>query len=74
LGNDLSAIQSKWVPPNVKFEVDDVESEWLYEDKFDFIFSRYMAASILDWEKLIRQMHQYASPPFPPCLPGQDSA
>ena len=49
------------MPPNVKFEVDDVESDWLYEEKFDFIFSRYMAASILDWPKLIKQMHKYAS-------------
>jgi len=27
-GVDLSAIQAVWVPPNVKFRVDDVESTW----------------------------------------------
>ncbi|KAJ3953698.1 hypothetical protein N0V92_009832 [Colletotrichum tropicale] len=42
LGNDLSAIQPAWCPPNVKFEIDDVESPWLYEHKFDFIFCRYI--------------------------------
>ncbi|KAE9579594.1 hypothetical protein CGMCC3_g4369 [Colletotrichum fructicola] len=29
IGNDLSAIQPLWVPPNVKFEIDDVESPWV---------------------------------------------
>jgi hypothetical protein len=29
LGVDLSPIQPEWVPPNVKFMVDDVESPWL---------------------------------------------
>ncbi|KAF5694081.1 methyltransferase [Fusarium denticulatum] len=28
VGNDLSPIQPDWVPPNVKFIVDDVEAEW----------------------------------------------
>ncbi|KAK0654946.1 S-adenosyl-L-methionine-dependent methyltransferase [Cercophora newfieldiana] len=53
LGNDLSPVQPSWVPPNVKFEVDDVESPWLHEKPFDFIFSRYMCACIADWPKLV---------------------
>ncbi|GKT52086.1 putative methyltransferase tdiE [Colletotrichum spaethianum] len=40
IGNDLSAIQPTWVPPNVKFEIDDVESPWLNSGKYDFIFCR----------------------------------
>ncbi|KAF3351284.1 hypothetical protein VD0002_g8562 [Verticillium dahliae] len=28
VGNDLSPIQPEWTPPNVKFNVDDVELEW----------------------------------------------
>lgn len=28
LGNDISPIQPSLVPPNVKFEVDDIEQEW----------------------------------------------
>lgn len=67
IGNDLSAIQSTWyvtperkcgnvnrerVPPNVKFEIDDVEQPWV-NGKFDYIFSRYMSTSILDWPKLV---------------------
>jgi hypothetical protein len=42
-----------FVPPNVKFEVDDVESEWVHDAKFDWIFCRYMAASIFEWPKLV---------------------
>lgn len=28
LGTDLSPIQPTWVPPNCKFEVDDLEQDW----------------------------------------------
>ncbi|KAK0633849.1 S-adenosyl-L-methionine-dependent methyltransferase [Immersiella caudata] len=57
LGNDLSAVQPTWVPPNVKFEIDDVESPWLHEKPFDFIFCRYMCACIADWPKLVGSIH-----------------
>ncbi|KXH66660.1 methyltransferase domain-containing protein [Colletotrichum salicis] len=57
LGNDLSANQPTWVPSNVKFEVDDVESPWLHSTKFDYIFCRSMAGAIADWPKLIRNMY-----------------
>ena len=53
IGNDLSAIQPKWVPPNLTFEIDDVESEWSYSTAFDFIHTRHMDFSIGDWPKLV---------------------
>ncbi|OHE94361.1 methyltransferase domain-containing protein [Colletotrichum orchidophilum] len=62
LGIDLSAIQPSWVPPNVKFEVDDVESPWVHGYLFDFIFCRYMAASIADWEKLVKNTFDNLAP------------
>ncbi len=52
-----------FVPPNVKFEVDDVESEWIHPQKFSWIFCRYMAASIHDWPKLVNNI--YESAPLP---------
>ena len=55
IGNDLSAIQPKWVPPNLSFEIDDCESEWNYSTKFDFIHTRHMDFSIANWEKLMLQ-------------------
>lgn len=53
----VSADRSR-VPPNVKFEVDDVESPWISK-KFDFIFCRAMAGAIQDWPKLVRSMFEY---------------
>ena len=53
IGTDLSPIQPDWVPPNVKFYVDDVESDWVDADGrdtgHDFIYGRAMAGSIRDW-------------------------
>ena len=59
LGNDLSANMPTFVPPNVKFEVDDVESEWLHDEKFSWIFCRYMAAGIHDWPKLVNNIYEF---------------
>lgn len=44
------------VPPNLQFEIDDVEREWAYRpDSFDFIHIRYMFSAITDWPKLLQQ-------------------
>ncbi|TDZ55007.1 putative methyltransferase tdiE [Colletotrichum trifolii] len=61
VGNDLSAIQPTWVPPNVKFEIDDVESPWVGQ-KYDYIMCRYMAASIGDWPKLVKNVYDHLNP------------
>ncbi len=37
------------VPPNVRFELDDIEDERVYNYKFDFIFGRYQLREIKDW-------------------------
>ena len=50
------------VPPNVKFEVDDVEeTPWVHDAKFSWIFCRYMAASIHDWPKLVNTIFEYVA-------------
>jgi hypothetical protein len=44
IGNDLSAIQPSWVPPNLEFIIDDFEKDWIYApDYFDFIHGRTIA-------------------------------
>ena len=54
------------VPPNVKFLVDDIESEWAYENNpFDFIHARNLLCSIRDFGKLIKQCYRYATGPLP---------
>ncbi|KAL2872872.1 hypothetical protein SGCOL_011992 [Colletotrichum sp. CLE4] len=62
IGVDLSAIQPSWVPANVRFEIDDVESPWLHQTKYDFIFCRFMAASIADWPKLVKNIYDHLNP------------
>ncbi|TDZ29862.1 Secondary metabolism regulator LAE1 [Colletotrichum spinosum] len=62
LGLDLSAIQPKWIPSNVKFEIDDVESSWVGHTQYDFIMCRYMGASIKDWPKLMDNIYDHLAP------------
>lgn len=62
LGNDLSPIQPSWVPPNVRFEVDDIESPWAYGAPFDFIFSRYLTCAVENWPALVKQAYNNVKP------------
>ncbi|KAF3804345.1 putative methyltransferase tdiE [Colletotrichum gloeosporioides] len=62
LGTDLSAIQPSWVPPNVKFEIDDVESPWIEDKKYDYIFVRHMLISIADWPRLVKNVFDHLKP------------
>ncbi|TKW50189.1 Trans-aconitate 2-methyltransferase [Colletotrichum tanaceti] len=63
LGVDLSPIQPEWVPPNVKFEVDDVESPWLYPaNHFDYIHSRHTVMAIKDWGALFQRSFEHLRP------------
>ncbi|MCJ1382886.1 hypothetical protein MMC17_005999 [Xylographa soralifera] len=62
LGNDLSPIQPRWVPPNVHFEVDDVEADWTYSEKFDFIHCRTMGNAIQNWPRLVKQCYEFTKP------------
>ncbi|PYI00695.1 S-adenosyl-L-methionine-dependent methyltransferase [Aspergillus sclerotiicarbonarius CBS 121057] len=62
VGNDISPIQPSWVPPNVKFVVDDVEKDWVETEPYDYIHCRYMAGSIRDWPRLIQQCYNNLKP------------
>ena len=62
IGTDLSPIQPGFVPPNVKFEVDDCCDEWLYRNPFDFVHLRGMYGSIADWHQLYTQALQHLRP------------
>lgn len=44
------------MPPNLQFEIDDLESEWATgQAAFDLIHIRYMMACVSDWPKLFRK-------------------
>lgn len=50
------------MPANVKFEIDDAEETWTFQNKFDFVHARYLAAAIADWPKLMRQAYDAVKP------------
>ncbi|PGH34127.1 hypothetical protein GX50_03090 [[Emmonsia] crescens] len=64
IGVDISPIQPTWVAPNVKFYVDDIETEWGYsrEDAFDIIHARQIGGSVGDWSKLLSQCLEHLKP------------
>lgn len=62
LGTDLSPIQPGWLPPNVKFEVDDCCDEWLYKRPFDFIHTRGLYGCVADWDAFYSQALHHLQP------------
>jgi SAM-dependent methyltransferase len=64
IGTDLSPIQPSWVPPNCKFLVDDLESDWVWSpsEAFDFIHGKGLGGSIRDWPRLYRQIYRHLKP------------
>jgi SAM-dependent methyltransferase len=58
-----NVLQPSWVPPNLKFELDDASIDWTYEDNtFDFIHLRFLIGSIEDWPKLYREVYRCLKP------------
>lgn len=66
LGIDLSPIQpalyvpnldcglkltQSSIPPNLSFEIDDLEASWTFREKFDLIHCRMMTGSFANWPK-----------------------
>ncbi|KAK3723773.1 hypothetical protein LTR37_001654 [Vermiconidia calcicola] len=64
IGTDLSPIQPTWVPPNLRFYVDDVEAEWDYrpDEAFDLVHGRGMVGAIKDWPLLFRRIRSNLKP------------
>ncbi|KAJ4299105.1 hypothetical protein N0V90_004349 [Kalmusia sp. IMI 367209] len=60
---DLSPIQPTWVPPNVKFEIDDAEQDWTWpENFFDYVHLRTMAAAVRNWDRMFQQAFRHTKP------------
>jgi SAM-dependent methyltransferase len=63
IGVDQSPIQPAWIPPNVSFEIDDVNKPWLQAERsFDFIYIRTMAGSITNWPRLLEEAFKALKP------------
>ncbi|KAI3544998.1 TAM domain methyltransferase [Colletotrichum filicis] len=61
-GVDLSPIQPEFTPPNVRFEIDDVDEDWTYSQPFDYIHSRFMTGAITDWRKFFKSAYDNLNP------------
>ncbi|KAF5983646.1 methyltransferase [Fusarium bulbicola] len=63
IGTDLSPIQPDWVPPNVRFELEDATNNWTWSnDYFDFVHMRYLIGAIGDWGALFKEAFRCCKP------------
>lgn len=62
IGADLSPQQPSFAPPNVTFEIDDLEERWLYHQSFDYIHAGMMTSSFKDYPKFFRQAFEFTTP------------
>ncbi|KAG6996631.1 hypothetical protein FOFC_08875 [Fusarium oxysporum] len=62
IGVDLSPIQPSFVPPNVRFLIDDIHEQWDFSEPFDYIHSRMMNFSIPNWPEYLNKIYQNLAP------------
>ncbi|KAJ4329311.1 hypothetical protein N0V84_000206 [Fusarium piperis] len=63
IGTDLSPIQPTWIPPNIKFELEDATGTWSWpENTFDFVHLRYLFGAIADWNALFAEAYRTCKP------------
>ncbi|RYP24342.1 hypothetical protein DL765_000606 [Monosporascus sp. GIB2] len=63
IGVDISPPQAHWLPPNLKFEVDDMTEAWTYApDSFDYVHIRWLVGAIPDWNELFQQAYKTLKP------------
>lgn len=60
VGTDITLWQPVWVPPNVKFEIEDFNnSTWTFaENQFDIVHGRNLIGSVCDWHQFMTNVHQ----------------
>ncbi|KAI5807694.1 S-adenosyl-L-methionine-dependent methyltransferase [Peziza echinospora] len=65
IGVDLSLIQPKWIPENVRFVISDFESEWaLGKESFDLVHLRSAIGSVSSWKNLFRKAFEHLKPGY----------
>ncbi|OCK79330.1 S-adenosyl-L-methionine-dependent methyltransferase [Lepidopterella palustris CBS 459.81] len=61
-GTDLSPIQPAFVPPNCQFYVDNMEEDWTFDHKFDYIHGRMIVVGMRNWERFFQQCYDNLHP------------
>ncbi|PSN69466.1 S-adenosyl-L-methionine-dependent methyltransferase [Corynespora cassiicola Philippines] len=59
IGVDLAPVQPQNVPPNLSFEIDDLERNWNFSRKFNFIHSQMMIGAFKDWPRYLSQCFEF---------------
>ncbi|KAI1914908.1 hypothetical protein LOZ12_003403 [Ophidiomyces ophidiicola] len=63
IGTDLSPIQPSFIPPNLRFEIDDATDTWTYPNNhFDLVHIRALYGSIADWPEFYRKILLHLAP------------
>ncbi|RWA09202.1 hypothetical protein EKO27_g5918 [Xylaria grammica] len=63
IGVDISPSQPQWIPPNLKFEIDDITLPWTYEpNSFDYIHARWLIGAIPSWYTLFSEVFRALKP------------
>ena len=63
IGTDLSPIQPLFVPPNLAFEIEDLNLEWTYaKNYFDFIHIRELFGCVSDWDSFFTSAFEHIKP------------
>lgn len=61
-GVDLSAIQPESRPSNCRFMTANVEHDWNFETRFDYIHARMLTMGIHDWTRFFKQSWDFLEP------------
>ncbi|KAF4451325.1 demethylmenaquinone methyltransferase [Fusarium albosuccineum] len=60
---DISVIQSQWIPPSPKFEIEDRTQTWTFGDNsIDYTHMRYLIGSIKNWPSLMKEAFRVCKP------------
>ncbi|KAI2622361.1 S-adenosyl-L-methionine-dependent methyltransferase [Hypoxylon sp. NC1633] len=63
IGVDLSPQQPVWIPPNLRFEVDNVTQPWTYQPgSFDYIYMRWLVGTMPDYTALFKEVFTALEP------------
>ncbi|KAI8674712.1 hypothetical protein NCS57_00369900 [Fusarium keratoplasticum] len=63
IGTDVSPIQPAWIPPNLKFEIEDCTQDWTFAPStFDYVHIRYLIGCIPDWNHLFKEAFKAIKP------------
>ncbi|CAK7270818.1 hypothetical protein SEPCBS119000_004279 [Sporothrix epigloea] len=58
IGVDLAPVQC-FALPNASFEIDDLEEQWTFTFKFDYIHSMMMTGAFRDWSRFYKQAFEF---------------